>query len=63
MSVASGREDNSGAVQQSDLLVQVHLLDAGGDTWRVACRGGVLALQAVDQRALAHIRQPHNACA
>lgn len=60
MGVASGREDDSGAVQQGHLLVQVDLLDYCCDTWRVACRGCMLALQAVDQRTLAHIWQPHN---
>ena len=62
MGIASGREDDAGAVQQGDLLVQVDLLHGGRDTWRVACRGRMLPLQAVDQGALAHVGQPHHTC-
>ena len=55
-------EEQAGAVDQAQVLVQDNLLRGAGDAWPVADLDCPRPLQAVDQRALANIGQPHNAC-
>jgi hypothetical protein len=58
----AGGEHHPRAVQQVDVLVQADLLHRLGDTRGVPhlCHSG--ALQAIDQGALAHVGQTHDAC-
>ena len=56
-----GAEDDSGGIQENDVLVELDLLHDLGDAGGVAGGRGPLALHGVDQGALADVREAHDA--
>mmetsp|Transcript_16355 Transcript_16355/g.53442 ORF Transcript_16355/g.53442 Transcript_16355/m.53442 type:complete len:482 (-) Transcript_16355:778-2223(-) len=54
------RKDDTGRVDELHVLVELHLLRGFRKPGRCTHRHRARSLKAVDQRALAHVRQPHH---